>query len=69
MLATMFLLASFVVLEPAVAFSIFMSHLMPLFTVVFGIRQTARNVYPVPRGIARPCVQQSIAFSLIGLFN
>jgi hypothetical protein len=38
--ASMFLLASFVVPEPAVAFSIFMSHLMPLFTVVFGIRQT-----------------------------
>src|SRR5216684_5710011 len=43
MLATMFFLASFVVPEPAVAFSIFMSHLMPLFTVVFRIRQMGRN--------------------------
>jgi hypothetical protein len=38
-------LASFVAPKPAVAFSIFMSHLMPMFTAVFGIRQTGTN-YP-----------------------
>src|SRR5438445_7756798 len=43
MLATMFLLASLVVPEPAVAFSILMSHLIPLFIVVFGIRQMGKN--------------------------
>jgi hypothetical protein len=40
MLATMFVFVSSVFRETAASFSVFMSHLMPLFTVMIEIRQT-----------------------------
>jgi hypothetical protein len=62
MLATMFLLAS-VVSEPAVAFSIFKSHLIPLFTVVSGIRQMGAKSHHVSRAnwqTRRPVVNRPL---------
>src|ERR1700736_6657383 len=65
MLATMLLLAS-VGSEPAVSFSIFMSRLIPLFTVVSGIRQMGRNCYPLSRANWRT-LRQAVNRVLIGV--
>lgn len=64
MLATMVLLAS-VVFEPAVVFSILMSHLIPLFTVASGIRQMGLNCCHLSGRLGEPCIEQPIAY-LIG---
>jgi len=65
----MFLLASFVASKPAVAFSIFMSHLMPLFTVVLGIRQMGANYHPLSRSNWQRVVQLSIAIPIDWTFQ
>jgi hypothetical protein len=51
--------------ERAVVFSIFMSHLIPLFTVVSGIRQMGLKCSLLSGRIGEPCTEQSIAH-LIG---
>jgi hypothetical protein len=68
MFATIFFFASFVVPEPAVAFPIVMSHLMPLFTVVLGIRQMGAN-YPSSRSTWQRGVQSSIAIVIDWTFQ